>query len=377
MSSDMFRASTVAVRGRTPPTDGATGAEADPFDALRASECFRRLAVELTGRSVLVTGGTGFVGKWLLEARRAFASVATPPRMTVLARRPERLAAEHPRLAAEVDILAGDVRSLRPGDLRFDYIVHAANDTGPSVTADPGTAVSVIVEGTQRVFDLARRHPPRALLLLSSGAVYASRPVGGGALAEEDDALAPPPTLPGAAYGNAKRLCETLAAVAGERDRLPVKIARLFSFAGEHLPLDDQRAFGNLVRDAVAGEAVTLQGDGSAVRSYLYGADLALWLLAVLTVGAPLRPYNVGSDQAITLRQLATRVAARLSPGGALPVRCGSVGVATSSSYVPAIGRTRRELGVEVWTDLDTCIRRTGEYARHLQSKASSCGGGS
>jgi dTDP-glucose 4,6-dehydratase len=237
--------------------------------------------------------------------------------------------------------------------------------------------VSVIVEGTQRVLELARCHPPRALLLLSSGAVYAPRSAGAGPLVEEDDGLAAPATSPGAAYGNAKRLCETLAAVAGERDGLRIKIARLFSFAGEHLPLDDQRAFGNLVRDAVAGEAVTLQGDGSAVRSYLYGADLALWLLAVLTAGAPLRPYNVGSDNAISLRQLATRVAAHLSPGEVLPVRCGSPGAATSSAYVPQIGRARRELGVEVWTDLDTCIRRTGQYARYLRSKASSCGSGS
>lgn len=325
---------------------------------------FDRLADVCSGRSVLLTGGSGFVGKWILEALRALGDRATPARVTILCRNPDRLRDSNPRLADDVELVAADVREFSLSGRRFDFIVHAANDTGPSVAADPATAVSVIVEGTRRVLEFARGRGTTGMLLLSSGAVYGVRSTGAEAFAEGDHTCTSDPTQPWSAYGNAKRLSETLAAVAWHRDAVPVKIARAFSFAGEHLPLQDQRAFGNFVCDAVAGRPIALSGDGRPVRSYLYGGDMALWLLTILTDGAPVHPYNVGSDEPIALGDLAELVARELAFDSPVPVLVGRPGAGEADTYTADIFRARTELGLDVWTDLRTCIHRTAAYAR-------------
>ena len=91
-------------------------------------------------------------------------------------------------------------------------------------------------------------------------------------------------------------------------------IARVFSVYGPHQPLDSHFAIGNFIADALAGEPVTVRGDGSPVRSYLYGADLAGARFACLVRGAPAAAYNVGGSDPVRLGDLAALVASLASP---------------------------------------------------------------
>jgi len=118
------------------------------------------------------------------------------------------------------------------------------------------------------------------------------------------------------------------------------------AFVGPHLPLDAHFAIGNFIRDALKGETIKVK-DGTPFRSYLYAADLAVWLWAILFKGAACHPYNVGSDHEITISQLAKTVASEL--GGAVqPLETSAFSLeALISRYIPSVKRIMSGLELE------------------------------
>lgn len=320
----------------------------------------------LDGSSLLVTGGTGFFGRWLLsllahaQARLGLALVVTVP-----SRDPGRFAAAHPCLAALpfLRLVAGDVRDLAPDGMSFTHAVHAATDTNRAPEDDPEGLVATIVDGTRRVIETAERAGTRRLLYVSSGAVYGPQPSDLPRL-PEDFGGACDPLDPRAAYGNAKRFAEHLCALATARGGVETVVARAFAFVGAGLPLDGHFAIGNFVRDALAGRTVTVSGDGTPLRSYLYAADLAAWLVALLVRGRAGAAYNVGSDTALTIAEVAGAVAGAIPGSGPVAITGRPDPAAPRRRYVPSIDRARTELGLDAWTPLDEAIRRTARAAR-------------
>ena len=124
---------------------------------------------------------------------------------------------------------------------------------------------------------------------------------------------------------------------------LNVTVARLFAFVGPHLPLDRHFAIGNFIGDALAGRTIEVRGDGSPVRSYLYAADMALWLWAMLLDEAAAgATYNVGSEHPITIAETARLVAAE--SGANVGVRRSAAAGGAGDRYLPSTRRARDEL---------------------------------
>jgi dTDP-glucose 4,6-dehydratase len=162
-------------------------------------------------------------------------------------------------------------------------------------------------------------------------------------------------------YGEAKRAAEMLCALHAEADFHPI-IARCFAFVGPYLPIDAHFAIGNFIRDALNGGPIRVAGDGTPYRSYLYAADLAIWLWTILVRGQPMCPYNVGSEQALTIAELAGLVGRAFSPPvGVTVARLPVPGVA-AERYVPAVTRAESELGLHVTIPLQDSIRRTVDW---------------
>ncbi|MDF1621709.1 NAD-dependent epimerase/dehydratase family protein [Pseudothioclava nitratireducens] len=321
----------------------------------------------LAGQRLLLTGGTGFIGKWLLasflEANR---SLGLGARVLMVSRRPEVFLAEYPDLAGapEVEWWAGDVRDFTPADATgCTFAIHAATDVVASST--PAEILDTCITGTSRVLEaMSPGEGTRRVLLLSSGAVYGRAPEGVSHFSE-DWPGAPDPLSPSSAYGEGKRASELLAAIAAnQHPGLEVAIARCFAFVGPLLPLDKHFAIGNFIASAMAGEDIRISGDGTPLRSYLYAGDLAHWLWVMLFEAPSGRAYNVGSEDGLSIADLAHRVNTVLGGTGAVRVAKSPQSGAAPQPYLPSVARIRAELKLSPTVGLDDAIRRTAHWAK-------------
>ena len=334
-----------------------------PADDLQ--RCHEVLGMEawhaLAGQRIFVTGGTGFVGKWLLATLLdADASLGLDCRITVLSRYPTAFVQNWPAMADRVKWIAGDVRNFAMDVENFDTVIHAATDV--VANAAPQLLFATCVEGTRRVLELAGRSGASRLLLVSSGAVYGPFPAGLTHV-PETHLGGPDPLLAASAYGEGKRVSEWMVAQAAN-DTLQVKIARVFALVGPHLPLDKHFAIGNFIGAALQDEDIVIQGDGTPHRSYLYGADMAAWLWAVLIRGQSCRAYNVGAQESLSISSLAKRVCLALGRTPRITVKQTPRPGAVASHYVPDTARALKELGLSAPLPLDDAIVRTARWYR-------------
>ena len=316
---------------------------------------------ELRGQRLFITGGTGLFGIWLLESiKAANARLDTRISATVLSRDPKRFLVRAPHLAdlASIGWHPGDARSFTFPAGRYDHVIHAAAPTTADMNAErPDEAFDTIGSGTRRALELAAAAGAANVLFVSSGAVYGRQPP---TLENVPETYlgAPECTDRHAAYAEGKRAAELLCAFATRPGGPQAKIARCFAFVGPHLPLDAHFAVGNFLRDALRGGDIAIAGDGTPCRSYMHMADLVVWLLTIMMSGAPMRAYNVGSDEAVSIAELAQRVARVVGKGSKVRIS-GQASGAPPERYVPSIDRARQELGLEVCIGLDAALERT------------------
>lgn len=323
-------------------------------DMAAISKALAPLWPRLSGARIFMTGGTGFIGRWMLEA---LARSGVDAEVTLLSRDPDCFTERVPHLAARFRLVAGDATSFIAPAVDYTHVIHAATDASAALNAnDPRRMFDTIVQGTRRALDLATGSRAR-FFFLSSGAVYGAQPPRVTHVAE-DWRGGPDPCDPLSAYGEGKRAAEMLCAIYAKQFGLDVVNARIFALLGPLLSLDTHFAAGNFIRDAMQGRTIRVVGSGEAVRSYLYAADLAVWLWTLLIVGKPGAVCNVGSEEAVSIAELAHRTAALLGGSGVEILGQPDPGW-NPGRYVPSTARIRTELGVAATTSLDEAIRRT------------------
>jgi nucleoside-diphosphate-sugar epimerase len=327
---------------------------------------------DLRGSRLFITGGTGFFGTWLLETFAwANDALGLNAKATVLTRNPDRFLQKAPHLAASphIDLLTGDVTTFDFPSGQFSHVIHAATESATRLNEEyPLRMIETIVGGTRRVLEFARMASVDKFLLVSSGAVYGRQPPDLQHV-PEDHPGGPSLTDPSSAYGEGKRLAELLCAIFVQRYGVQTKVARCFAFVGPHLPLDAHFAIGNFIRDALRGGPIRVSGDGTPRRSYLYAADLAIWLWTILVRGGAGRSYNVGSMQDISIAETAQTVSRTFNP--ALPVHVAQTAPQhkLAERYVPDNRRAQTELGLGQTIPLPEAIQRTIRWHRQISGQ--------
>ncbi len=320
---------------------------------------------QMRGQRLFVTGGTGFFGCWLLETfAHANRTLNLGAGVTVLTRNPTAFRTRMPHVAEDpsVTLLAGDVRDFAFPEGEYRFVIHAATEVVGSQAADaPMEMLSTILAGTRRTLDFAASHGTAKFLLTSSGAVYGRQPAGMTHV-PEDYAGAPDPTLATSVYGEGKRASELMCALYAAKGTMECKIARCWAFCGPHLPLDAQFAIGNFIGDVLAGRPIRIGGDGTPMRSYLYAADLAIWLWRILFDAPSMAAINVGSGEDVSIHDLAETVARALESDVAVEVARQPVPGAEPSRYVPDVKRAAELLGLKPEVGLEDSIRRTAAW---------------
>jgi UDP-glucuronate decarboxylase len=327
-----------------------------------AREAFATLA----NANLFITGGTGFFGHSLLESLLyANHALHLNLRATVLTRSAQRFQHHSPHIATHptLTLLEGDIRTFQFPKENHTHILHAATDSGGQQAHRTQTELADdILAGTQRVLNFSQQTGAKRLLYTSTGAVYGRSTT---LLNTPETYLdTTHPQLPPNSYESAKRAAELLCLDHANHTHPELIIARCFSFVGPHLPLDQHFAMGNFIASALANRPIHITGDGTPRRSWLYTADLAIWLWTLLTHGQSHRAYNVGSNDGYTIAQAAHLTAATLHPGLPLQIDATPNPSAPLNSYVPDITRAHTELGLTVRIPLDEALRRTAAWHR-------------
>jgi len=295
-------------------------------------------------KKIFITGGTGFFGKSILDFLNRSGSVFDD--LTILSRDPQKFATSFPILSKfpSIHFVGGDIRNFHFPSGHFDAIIHAAAPVVENLK--PGEIRDTILKGNERIIEFAKHCGTEKILLTSSGAVYGPQPP---SLEKIPETFICNPVTE---YGIAKLDAEHMLIASG----IYSCIGRCFAFVGPYLPRNAHFAIGNFIRDCLAGQDIIIKGDGSPFRSYLYADDLVSWLFAVMENGENGRPYNIGSDEAISIYELACSVQKIIGSKNEIKVLSARIPGQPPMRYVPDVNRIKNELSVQMKFSLHDAI---------------------
>jgi len=326
---------------------------------------------KLDNSCVLITGASGFMGIWLTELILYLVrEQGLKVKLLLVATDFAFARKEAPHLYEpndDITIIQDDVRSLRELPTDVNWIVHAAASPDLRIhNSQPLHASRTISQGTLTILEYSSRLPMlRGLLNVSSGYVYGYHS-SADPIAERDFEGFDPSSF-STAYIEAKRYAESLCAIFRNQFRLPICTVRPFSFVGPYQPIDAPWAINNFIANVVNNQPIRIQGDGTAIRSYMYGADMAWWLLNILIFGEPGSSYNLGSAQSISLVSLAEKI--RLLANANVEINKGRPLLQSKKSFfVPSVDRVQGEFSLSVQFDLDEALTRSIHWYRQSYS---------
>ena len=332
----------------------------------------------LSGRRVLIAGGAGFLGHYLVQGALHWNRIhaAQPPIQVIVLDNfirgmPDWLTAlkRDPNLR----LLKHDITQPLPAALGdVEYVIHAASIASPTYYRKfPIETMDANVDGLRFLLDysLAQKKkgkPIDGILYYSSSEIYGDP--------TQDNIPTPESyrgyvscTGPRACYDESKRYGETLCFNFARQYGLPIKVARPFNNYGPGLKITDGRVIADFARNILDGEDIVMFSDGSARRTFCYVADAVAGYYRILVKGRSGEAYNIGVETPeISMADLADRVAALsrelLAYTGKI-VRQQNTDkdylVDNPSRRCPVISRARTELGYDPQVTLEEGLRRS------------------
>jgi nucleoside-diphosphate-sugar epimerase len=321
-------------------------------------ECFSIL----DNQSILVSGGTGFMGKWIAEMVSYINETGKYNiKLYLLGRDIGKFKEEVPHLAEKpfVSLIEQDVRYLHNLPSDANYIIHAAGtpDNREHVS-HPLKTIETFYKGTQSILDAATRLPDlRKIVHLSSHQVYGRND--SEKLINENFAGILEPNTVSNCYAESKRISETLCSYYRNYLKLPIFVLRPFAFIGPYQDLEKPWAINNFIRDGILGGPIRILGNGLTERSYLYGSDMAFWILKSLIDGKVGENYNLGSNHSISLNDLAIKIQHQMDSKIEILSKSSKESYTNLSRLVPNTNRITKDLNVVETFDIGGAIDRT------------------
>ncbi|HEY9160193.1 MAG TPA: NAD-dependent epimerase/dehydratase family protein [Desulfomonilia bacterium] len=320
----------------------------------------------LSGQNLFITGGTGFIGSYLLKTLAYLNDtiLIKPCRTFILTRNPYAFFAKMPDIASRDDFITvkGNVSEFTFDQIKCDYIIHAATTADPFVTNnDPLGSMETITSGTLNVLKLAETNKVKSFLYLSSGAVYGTQPVRLKQI-PEDFLQGPDITTSTSGYAEGKRYAEVLSSIYRERYCMQVKVARLFTFVGPYIDLNAQYAVTDFIKKCQKQEPIIINSDGTLVRSYCYSTDVAVALWEILLGETDISTFNVGSDDGISISELAEFVSSCFNKKVPVMIKEPALPEKLPARYLPDISKLKETFDFKLQYDSLSAVKRSIDW---------------
>lgn len=360
----------------SPTSTGTTAAEVVAADLDHICDGLRDELAEMAGSRLLIIGGAGFLGHYLVQAAVHHNGRATtePIDVTVFDNYsrgvPDWLRALEGR--PNLTLSRFDITAPLPEDLgHYDYVIHAASIASPTYyRLHPIETMDANVNGLRSLLDYAVAQdragsPLKGFLFYSTSEIYGD---------PTPDMIPTPETYrgnvsctgPRACYDESKRYGETLCVNFAQQHGVPVTVARPFNNYGPGLKITDGRVLSDFCGDVLAGRDIVMLSDGSPTRTFCYVADAVIGYYKILVKGRPGEAYNIGTETPeISMAELAERVVAvardEIGYTGSVVRRTSDDAdylVDNPNRRCPVIAKAREELGYEPAVGVDEGLRR-------------------
>jgi nucleoside-diphosphate-sugar epimerase len=338
----------------------------------------------MAGSSLLITGGAGFLGYYLVHAALHFnrtVGQTQPIRVTVwdnfIRGTPQWLTGLQgtPHLSVQRYDLIEPLPRPMPD---FDWIIHAAGIASPPYYRKyPLKTIDANINGLRNLLDYCVAQaeagkPVQGFLFYSSSEIYGD---------PTPESIPTPETFrglvsctgPRACYDESKRFGETICVVYAQQHGVPTKMARPFNNYGPGLKITDKRVIPDFAREIFAGRDLVMYSDGKPTRTFCYSADAITGYYKVLVRGHAGEPYNIGTERPeISMTELAQRL---IDTSGELFGYTGRLVnkpnpeadylVDNPNRRCPNIDKARAHLGYEPVVPIDDGLRRSLIWYHH------------
>lgn len=308
----------------------------------------------LREKRIFATGCTGFLGEWII---RSFLHLNQKFNLKAELYCLTRNKKKNEERFSGIHFVEGDIQSFAFPKGGFDLVIHGATEVAAyQKGSDPSLLLDVSFVGTKRLIDFSKQASVKKILFLSSGAAYGTQPLEL-PLLEESYSGAPDPRNSKSTYGEAKRLGELLLF----NQEIPATSARIFATYGPFLPLESQYAFSNFLESFLKQEKIVIKSNGLTTRSYLYAGDLVLWLWILLLKGKDKEIYNVGSEEEISIHDLAKKMSTLLGAKTEIEIQGREL---SFGRYIPSNHKIRTEFKIDQLVPLETGIMKSFEFLK-------------
>jgi nucleoside-diphosphate-sugar epimerase len=314
----------------------------------------------LDGKSILVTGSTGFVGRNLISFLKKTESFKQRNlRIICSGRNRESLALIHSSRQG-FEHFVWDIRTEAQNvPEQIDYVIHlAGEDRFWDSELERNQIITTSIVGTTNVLNLVDRVCAKRMLLASSGAVYPPHEqLNNPRLEDEYSPLTDIKSLD--PYTVGKRKSEQLCFEFSHTHGMKISIARLFTLIGPHFPITRPFAIGEFIRMCLRNEPILVRSSSSVVRSYQNVQDTSRWLISILLSDNPENVFNVGDDSPINLPDLARMVAAVCGNQHPIQFALDDNPRNNRNYYIPDISKAEKYLGLKNLVPLEASIIET------------------